>query len=124
MLVQRGGWCDGICFSHLWIGDIAVSERERMLEKIHNLCRVKIGRKKGLLMRSYEGMEVGIRTYNFDVISKAGFRSGYWTDSEPKFAERTIVSRIVENEECQEWDTLDDQTLSECLRFLQNYRSR
>ena len=92
--------------------------------KIHNLCRVKIGRKKGLLMRSYEGMEVGIRTYNFDVISKAGFRSGYWTDPEPKFAERTIVSRIVDNEECQEWDTLDDRTLSECLRFLQNYRRR
>jgi hypothetical protein len=95
-------------------------ERERMIEGIRNLCRLKIGRKKGLLMRSYEGMEAGIRTYNFDVISRAGYFSGYWTDQRPQLAERTIVSRIVDNEECQEWDTLDDQTLRECLRFLRN----
>jgi hypothetical protein len=103
-------------------GDMAMSEQERLIGRIRSLCRVKIGRKKGLLMRSWDGMDVGIRTYNFDVISKSGFFSGYWTGPRPKLAERTIVSRIVDNEECQEWDTLDDQELRRCLRFLEDYR--
>lgn len=72
-------------------------------------------------MDSYESMEVGIRTYNYYVISQEGLYVGYWTDPKPRLADRTIISRIIESEECQGWDSLDDKMLREILSFLMQY---
>ena len=98
-----------------------MSERDKTIEEIRKLCRVKIGRKKGLLMRSYEGMEVGIQTYNYDVLSSEGYFSGYWTGQRPKLADKTIVNRIVDTEDCQECDTFENKELQEFLRFLREH---
>jgi len=94
---------------------------QTIIDEIRKLYREKIGRRKGVIMRSYEGMEVGIRTYNFDVLSKDGLYFGYWTDQKPKYSDRTIISRIVDSEDCQEWDALDDDQLRECREFLRHY---
>jgi len=101
-----------------------MTERKGTIDEIRKLYRAKLGRRRGVVMRAYEDTEVGIRTYNFDVLTQDGVFSGYWTDPEPEFAERTIVSRIIATEDCQEWDTLDDDELGDCLEFLRQYQHR
>ena len=100
-----------------------MTDTDTLVEEIRRLCKSTIGRKKGLLMNSYESMEVGIRMYNYDVLSRDGFYSGYWTDQEPKISDGTIVSRIVASEDCQEWESLDDNQLNACLQFLKRYKA-
>ena len=75
---------------------------------------------KGVIIDSYEGIEVGIRTYNYDVITKDGFYSGYWTDSEPELSESEIISSIIEDEDCEYWEDMDDADLEERLEALKN----
>ena len=96
-----------------------MADREEMIEQMPKLYKVKYGRKKGVVIDYHEGQEVGIHTYNYDVLTPHGIYYGYWTDSKPDYAERTIVSRIVGSEECQDWDQLDDEAIEECFSLLQ-----
>ncbi len=96
-----------------------MTDREDLIRDVRCSYKAKAGRKKGLIFRSYDGMEVGIRTFNYDVISSKGLFSGYWTDPRPTWSERTIISRILASKDCQEWDTLDEKELIAVCRFLQ-----
>jgi len=98
-----------------------LTKKEGLIHEIRSLYRTKLGRKKGVVMRSYKGMEVGIRTYNFEILAQDGIYSGYWTEPKPKLAERTIACRIVDTEDCQEWETLNEDELKNCIEFLQRY---
>lgn len=93
----------------------------KIVLKIKDLYNTKLGQKKGVIMSYHESMEVGIKTYNYYVIGQNGLYFGYWTDSKPRLVDKTIVSRIVENEDCQEWDTLDNKLLEEIHSFLVQY---
>lgn len=73
---------------------------------------------EGIIIDSYEGMEVGIRTYNYDVITRDGFYSGYWTETEPDLSGSEIISSIIESEDCEYWEDMDDADLVERLEAL------
>ena len=79
---------------------------------------------KGVIIDSYEGIEVGIRTYNYDVITKDGFYSGYWTESEPGISDPEIISSIVESEDCEYWVDMDDADLEERFEALKKTVSK
>jgi hypothetical protein len=90
------------------------------LNRIQKMFASRPPYEKGVIIDSYEGIEVGIRTYNYDVITKDGFYSGYWTDSEPELSESEIISSIIEDEDCEYWDDMDDADLEERLEALKN----
>ena len=97
-----------------------MSRREETLKHIQKLFASLPSEADGIIIDSYEGMEVGIRTYNYDVITRDGFYSGYWTDSEPELSESEIISSIIEDEDCEYWDDMDDADLEERLEALKN----
>ena len=90
------------------------------LNRIQKMFASRPPYEKGVIIDSYEGIEVGIRTYNYDVITRDGFYSGYWTDSEPELSESEIISSIIEDEDCEYWDDMDDADLEERLEALKN----
>ena len=90
------------------------------LNRIQKMFASRPPYEKGVIIDSYEGIEVGIRTYNYDVITKDGFYSGYWTDSEPELSESEIISSIIEDEDCEYWDDMDDADLEERLEALKS----
>ena len=90
------------------------------LNRIQKMFASRPPYEKGVIIDSYEGIEVGIRTYNYDVITKDGFYSGYWTDSEPELSESEIISSIIEDEDCEYWEDMDDADLEERLEALKN----
>ena len=90
------------------------------LNRIQKMFASRPPYEKGVIIDSYEGIEVGIRTYNYDVITKDVFYSGYWTDSEPELSESEIISSIIEDEDCEYWDDMDDADLEERLEALKN----
>lgn len=90
------------------------------LNRIQKMFALIPPEEKGVIIDSYEGIEVGIRTYNYDVITKDGFYSGYWTDSEPELSESEIISSIIEDEDCEYWEDMDDADLEERLEALKN----
>ena len=101
-----------------------MTDRKKLIAELQSLYRTKLGRKKGVVMRSYTTQEVGIWLYNYDVITRDGMYSGYWTDPKQRLADKTIVSRIVDSEDLQEWEDLDDGQLAKCLEFLRQYTSQ
>ena len=50
-----------------------MSRREETLKHIQKLFASLPSEADGIIIDSYEGMEVGIRTYNYDVIQRMGF---------------------------------------------------
>lgn len=95
-----------------------MDDAKAIIDDIRKLCREKLGNGKGVIIRSWEGMEVGIKTFNFEVLGNDGLYYGYWTDQKPEYSESTVISQIIDSEDCQEWETLDDDQLVECRDFL------
>jgi len=95
-----------------------MSECEDMIREIRKLYRTKLGRKKGVIMDESESQEVGIWMYHYEVLGRSGLYYGHWTEAKPKLADRTIVSRIVDTEDCEQWESLDEERLCDCLDFL------
>lgn len=95
-----------------------MSRREEPLKHIQKLFASLPSEADGIIIDSYEGMEVGIRTYNYDVITRDGFYSGYWTESEPELSEFEIISSIIESEDCDYWGDMDDTDFAERLEAL------
>ena len=97
-----------------------MSRREETLKHIQKLFASLPSEADGIIIDSYEGMEVGIRTYNYDVITRDGFYSGYWTESEPELSEFEIISSIIESEDCDYWGDMDDADFAERFKALKS----
>ncbi|MBT6011671.1 MAG: hypothetical protein HOG80_09835 [Candidatus Marinimicrobia bacterium] len=95
-----------------------MSRREETLKHIQKLFASLPSEADGIIIDSYEGMEVGIRTYNYDVITRDGFYSGYWTESEPELSESEIISSITASEDCEYWEDMEKADFEERLEAL------
>ena len=88
------------------------------LNRIQKMFASRPPYEKGVIIDSYEGIEVGIRTYNYDVITRDGFYSGYWTESEPELSESEIISSITASEDCEYWEDMEKADFEERLEAL------
>ena len=94
--------------------------RQETIDKIQKFFKSISPQVDGVIISRYTGMEAGITTYNFDILTIDGFYSGYWTETKPGLGDSEIVRNIIESEDCEFWEDMSDAEIETQLRLLQS----
>lgn len=92
--------------------------RAELIKKIKREIRLTLSEARGVIINSFEGQEVGIDTYHYDILTEEGFYSGFWTEKAPQLTEDEIICNITDSEECEYWEDMEAEDLRERLQML------